>query len=101
MGKGFKKLPFDWRSRVMELNGANLKVWLFYYWRSDKSDTVAASNPQVAAEAHLNIDTVKIAKAWLKRHGWLTIDTETYRDPVTKRWSIPIFLPLYPRWVSP
>jgi hypothetical protein len=92
MGAGFKKLPFDWRDRVLkELQGAKLAVWLAHYWRSDKDENVEMSNSQIMRETNLSHNTVDIAKRWLKDNGWLVVDKAAYRDPITQQWIVAKF----------
>jgi hypothetical protein len=89
MKNGFKKLPFDWREAALKLSGIQLKVWLAHYWRSDKDDKVEMSNSQIMRECDLGLSAVKEAKRWLKENGWLIMDKESYRDPVTNQWVSP------------
>src|ERR1700730_3250154 len=94
---GFKKLPFDWRERVLkELKGAKLAVWLAHYWRSDKDDKVEMSNSQLMRDCDLGLSAVKLAKRWLKENGWLVVDKAAYRDPLTQQWISPELTALCP-----
>jgi hypothetical protein len=97
MGAGFKKLPFDWRGRALsELRGANLAVWLYHYWRSDRENQVEAANQQIADETRLAKTTVKVSKRWLKANGWLVVNQEAYRDEETGQWIVPVIRATYP-----
>jgi len=101
MSKGFKKLPFEWRDRVLsELKGANLTVWLHHYWRSDRENQVEASNQQIANETGLAKTTVKIAKRWLRANRWLVVNQEAYRDEETGQWVVPVICATHPGLVS-
>ena len=97
MSKGFKKLPFEWRDRVLsELSGSQLKVWLAHYWRSGADNKVETSNAQIQRTTGLSHNTVDIAKRWLKKNGWLVVDNAAYRDPVTQQWVVAEFTATIP-----
>jgi hypothetical protein len=96
----FKPFFFDWRQRCLsELSGANFKVWSAFYWRSDKEDQLEISNTELARMCNLHVDTVKLAKAWLKKHGWLVVEREAYRDE-KGQWITPVIRAVFPSQVG-
>jgi hypothetical protein len=97
VARGFKQLPFEWRARVLgKLKGARLAVWLYLYWRSDKENEVEAANAQIARETGLAKNTVKIAKKWLRDHGWLVTNRASVRDAETGQWVVPVITAVVP-----
>lgn len=71
MGKGFKKVPFEMRNHLADLTTAELKVWMYYYLKSDRDNESNPSNPEIAKFCDMNVATVKTAKRGLRTKGWL------------------------------
>ena len=67
----FKKIPVTMRSHLHELTGNELKVWMYFHLRSGADATSYPSNKLIAQETGINIETVKLAKAKLRKLGWL------------------------------
>jgi helix-turn-helix protein len=73
MLRPFKKLYCDWRSRIFaELKGACLAIWLYHYLRSGKDDSSYPSLYRIAKDTGYSETTVKTARGWLRKNGWLT-----------------------------
>ena len=72
MKRPFKKLYCDWRTRIFtELKGVRLAVWLYHYSRSGKEDSSYPSLYRIANETSYSETTVKTARGWLRKNGWL------------------------------
>src|SRR5256885_2867604 len=97
MGKKriFKMVFCDAREALMEMSGSALKVWMELYLRSGADNRAKVSNYQIAAETGLNLQTVKLAKKWLKDNGWLTVIEESQLD-ANKMFTVPVVEVLIP-----
>jgi hypothetical protein len=90
----FKKLYCDWRSPIFaELKGACLAVWLYHYLRSGKDDSSYPSLYRIAKETGYCETTVKTARGWLRKTGWLI--TVSKRDSKGK-YAIPVEQAAFP-----
>jgi len=67
------------RSHLHELTGNELKVWMYFHLRSGADATSYPSNKLIAQETGINIETVKLAKAKLRKLGWLEAGEQSKR----------------------
>lgn len=73
MNNGFKKLPFEKRAAVMRLKGIDLAVWLYHYWRSDKTDVASVSDPELDAALPYTRTRMTEAKRRLQTAGFFVL----------------------------
>src|SRR5207245_11654114 len=89
----FKKIPVTMRSHLHELTGNELKVWMYFHLRSGADATSYPSNKLIAQETGINIETVKLAKAKLRKLGWLEAGDQRKRQMVHSQpwWKKPTY----------
>jgi hypothetical protein len=87
-GEPFKMLEASKIRRLCkELHPAPLKVWLYHYARSGRDDSSFPRLETIASDTDQNVQTVKLARKWLRDNGWL-ITTGQMR--VGGQFSVPI-----------
>jgi hypothetical protein len=86
MGKK-KKAPFKiitdapkFRDRLGELTGNELKVWMYFWLRTNGELTAFPGNKTIASELKISVDTVKDAKRGLRAKGWTSRESQRRRD---------------------
>jgi hypothetical protein len=72
MSKNYKALPVTMRDHLHELTGNELKVWLYLHLRTGKESTAYPGNQTIADHIGVSLDTVKDARASLRRKGWFS-----------------------------
>jgi hypothetical protein len=72
MSKNYKNIPVTMRDHLHELTGNELKVWLYLHLRTGKESTAYPGNKTIANDIGLSLDTVKDARASLRRKGWFS-----------------------------
>jgi helix-turn-helix protein len=82
-GQKFKKVYVNLREHLHEITGSELKVWMYFLLRSDKEDESYPSNATVAKDTGLNEQTVKKAKATLRKLGWQSREKQTIKPDGT------------------
>ena len=74
------------RRLCYDLKPAALKVWLYHLSRSGPDDTSYPKLETIASETNQNIETVKIARKWLRENGWLVTEGHRWIGP----FSVPV-----------
>ena len=75
----FKMIPVVMREHLHEFTGSELKLWLYLYLRSDKTQDAFPSNDLIMAETGLSHNTLAEAKKGLRAKGF-TCSTQRYRE---------------------
>jgi hypothetical protein len=76
----YKKIPLTLRNHLGELTASEFKVWMYLHLRGNKENTAFPSNQTIADELDMNRETVKIAKAGLRKKGWSLRLVQRRRD---------------------
>jgi hypothetical protein len=101
-GEPFKILTTEKVRRLCgELPAAALKVWLCHFSYSGEDLTSYPKLDTIASDTNQNIETVKIARKWLRENGWLVTEGRRW---IGGRFSVSIercAFPLSPRLVFP
>jgi hypothetical protein len=87
----------EMRRLCRELTPAALKVWLYHYARSGEDDTSFPRLDTIASETNQNVKTVKHARKFLRKEGWL--DTMGWRRVHSGR-GVPIERAIFPAQAS-
>jgi len=92
-GKPFKKIDCADLRRLAGLPPAALKVWLYHHGRSGEGDTSFPRLDTIALDTNQNTQTVKRARKWLRKNGWLVT---TGWKPVHLGRGVPIEQAVFP-----
>jgi hypothetical protein len=89
--RAFKKLYCDLRTRIFrELSGAELKVWLYHYLRSNGGDVSRPGIKLISADTGLTRETVINARSGLIAREWLVpAETKSKFKARTLRAAVP------------
>lgn len=74
----FKKLPVEFRNRLSELDGYELKVWLCYLLHGNVESVAWPSRETIHLETGLSPDWISKARTKLKKNQWL-VEEVTHR----------------------
>ena len=67
----FKQIDCVDLRRLAGLPPSALKVWLYHYGRSGEDGTSFAALKTIASDTNQNLETVKLARKWLRSNGWV------------------------------
>jgi hypothetical protein len=80
--------------RLAQLSEAQLKVWLYYARRKGADGKAWGKSSSIGAWAGgMAVSTIKNARAWLVKNGWLKPNGKT-------KFGLPMFLPMVPAVLS-
>ena len=99
----FAKLPVTLRDRLLELTGAELKVWLAYTLHANKQGYAWPNRETLHRETGLSEDWISTARQGLVKKGWLErvgrkyeVDYPEHYSPRVARFTAPWFRPVIP-----
>jgi|SRR5208282_3636287 len=94
MAKPYVKIPVTDLDRLMDLTDAQMRVWLYYKRREGADGKAYGKSTTIAAwcgyTSETSYQSVKNARSWLRRHGWLTPNGRS-------KSGLPQFLAVIPR----
>jgi hypothetical protein len=85
---GFTKLPHGFHKRLREIKGVRLAVWLAHRCEEGKEGTSYPSLKALAGYTGYDDTTVKEARKWLRKHGWLVSRGQSHTSK--GKFSVPI-----------